>query len=130
GLAFFSVSYSFVMPLSFLLLPASMRRARVQRRHLMRVAIYGLGVPACAILAATALACLGLALGSSRNLVGPFAVVLVAALPLLVLWWAVAIRRYLCIAHSLAVAVLLSFIVLLVPLTVFILASLAAGLMG
>ncbi len=100
------------MPLAFVLLPDSRRRAKVRWAHLLRVGCYGLAVGS--VLVAVILLCVttgytvsGLQPASfaAANLLGRYGIVLVT-----VVWWAVAIRCYLHIPHGWAVAPMLAFL--------------------
>jgi hypothetical protein len=104
-----------MLPGSLVLLPASRRKAKVGWGHIVRVTVYGMpwamvvfGI--CAVCWATAMLW-----DSSWTLVGPLIQVLsVAGLPaLLVVWWAVAIKRYLRMPHGAAIAVLMTILCVL-----------------
>lgn len=102
-----------LLPVSFILLPASRRRAKVQWRHIGRIAIYSLGVPAIIL----TVLMLGIGL---RTIPQTYAWVpeLLWQLPILlwvylpVFWWA-AIKRYLHMPHAFAVAFLMTFMIAL-----------------
>ncbi len=100
------------MPLAFVLLPVSRRRAKVRWAHLLRVGCYGLAVGS--VLVAVILLCVtigytvnGLQPASLAvaHLLGRYGIALVT-----VVWWAVAIRCYLHIPHGWAVAPMLAFL--------------------
>ena len=99
------------LPLAFVLLPVSRRRAKVRWAHIVRVATYSLHVPAGALYVLALLQLTSLVTPVSDGLVlwatGP------APLVLLVIWWATAIGRYLRIPHGIAVALLLTVVVAL-----------------
>lgn len=101
---------SLVVPVTFVLLPVSRRRARVRTVHLVRVASYGLFIPSAIITASL----LSVAAGSAFLDPGEDWVTMARVLihyglvPMIVIWWAAAIRRYLMMPHAWAVALLLS----------------------
>ncbi len=104
------------MPLAFVLLPISRRRAKVRWGHLARVACYGLVVPSVIVACmfgcvAVGYAVTGAQTGSSwvAHVLGRFGLVLGV-----IVWWAAAIRCYLQIPHGWAVASILSILVFLV----------------
>ncbi len=100
-----------LLPASCMLLPVTLRRARVRGRHLVRIAAYGLFAPAAGIGAASLLAGLGLALGKAGPIWQAHHVLRFGIIIVVVAWWAAAIRRYLRMPHSLGVALLLSVLV-------------------
>ncbi|UCD76648.1 MAG: hypothetical protein JSV91_06925 [Phycisphaerales bacterium] len=108
------------LPLSFILLPASRRKAKVRWRHIWRVGAYSLFIPlTCAPVAGLCVA-IGYAV-PSRLASMLFLVEAMLAVPMMiaiVLWWAVAIKRYLQMPHGAVVAVLLSILSVLVPFVV------------
>jgi hypothetical protein len=112
-----------LQPASFLLLPVSRRRARVRWEHLIRVAAYGVFVPATVIVAATALIGLGLVQGADLPLGLAHYLLRYGIVLLLAAWWAAAIARYLRMPHSLGVAVLLTVLAGLLFLAVLWLAA-------
>ena len=109
-----------LLPVAFLCLPVSMRRAKVRWEHIIRITIYGLFIPAsigCAICSCLLLAYISYGL---RNVALPLATILIlyVLFPAIVLWWGFAIRRYLKLAHGWYVAILLATIAVLLPMTV------------
>lgn len=96
-----------LLPGSFILLPASRRRAKVRWAHVGRIAVYGMFIPYGLILCGWA-TILGLAVATSPNaealleLAGRYGPLLLwLALPL---WWWAAISRYLKMPHAGAIA--------------------------
>ncbi|MEE8155885.1 MAG: hypothetical protein V3T53_13110 [Phycisphaerales bacterium] len=107
-----------LFPLTFVLLPVSKRRAKVRWAHLFRVTGYAAFIPSAAI--TTAL--VGVSLGYAfDNLQAPafgwgHLISRSVMIPMLIIWWATAMKRYLHIPHSWAVAVLLTSVLCLVLL--------------
>jgi hypothetical protein len=91
-----------ILPLGFLLLPISRRRAKVRFGHIVRVACYGLFIAVLIVFAAQLLVALGYAWpGSQRACDNTIAfVTFLPSLVLLAAWWAVAIKRYLRMPHG------------------------------
>ena len=107
-----------LLPAGFILLPVSRRRAKVRWVHVARVTAYSFFLPI--LFASTFFACgmVGYVFGNWRDSapVAALWINLFLPIPLLIVWWAVAIKRYLRIPHSLVVAVLLALMSsLLVP---------------
>ncbi|MHC5003439.1 MAG: serine hydroxymethyltransferase [Planctomycetota bacterium] len=115
-----------LMPLLFVLLPVSRRRARVRWAHLWRIAAYGWHGPmliltAVVLLVAVAFtvpvlhtAAIGAVFLLPRWLTGPW----------LVVWWAAAIGRYLRMPHAWPVSIVFAFLAcLLVYGTLMLVAS-------
>jgi hypothetical protein len=106
------------MPLAFTLLPISLRRARVQPLHLVRIAAYSVFIPLVPPLVIT----LGWFAGLYEDAVCPPSVWLAdawfryAMIPVFLLWWWAGIRRYVKIPHAFFTAAVLTFVVLMVLL--------------
>ncbi|MHC4429923.1 MAG: hypothetical protein ACYS0D_15185 [Planctomycetota bacterium] len=105
--------------IAFAALPVARRRAKVQSRHITRVAIYGAIVPfavlTVALMASTWSALLDPPIVRLHFLHIVAAVSLPAAT---LLWWQAAVRRYLRMERPLAIAVCATSIGLLAPLAV------------
>ena len=104
------------MPLAFVLLPISRRRAKVRSGHLARVACYGMVIPSVIATASLVLVAIGYvfdglrpALHSTAHILGTFGVAI-----LTIGWWIAAIRCYLHIPHGWAVAPIFAFLVFVV----------------
>jgi len=99
----------------------------VQWRHIMRIAVYSAYIPFASILCFVLLyiaGALAIIIGLSEDIVT--AVVVGGGLCvwlLLIVWWAVAIKRYLKMPHSLAIVVLLSIVIFILAATVTVLVS-------
>ena len=106
------------VPLSFVLLPISRRRARVRWGHLVRVAVYGLVVPVLVVTAVVLCLGVGYAVEPWRDnmIVTVHTLCRYAPVPLLVVWWAAATGGYLGIPNHWPVALLLSVMVTLLYL--------------
>lgn len=94
------VAMTFLLPLSFLLLPLSLRKAKVRWTHLIRVTVYSLPIPMLCVLLSglTYIIASTFALDSLMQLLE---VVLQYAPWLAVaLWWHAATSRYLKIPHA------------------------------
>ncbi len=109
-----------LLPLSFILLPVSRRRAKVRWSHLLRVTCYGCFVPSVVVSAALVSVSAGYAyeqpLGDrvgAAHLMTRYLMI-----PMLVIWWAVAIKKYLKIPHGWGIALLLSILLFLLFLAV------------
>lgn len=100
----------FLFPFSFVLLPVSRRRAKVRWSHVLRVTIYGCFIPISAITVSMFAIAIGYAFentfGSMIQIVQLSSRYFMTTL--IIIWWATAIKRYLHILHSWAVACLLS----------------------
>lgn len=100
------------LPLGFVLLPISRRRAKVRWRHIWRITAYSLFIPATLVPASM------LCTASGFPVTGPLDERFRLAHSLLsfpftiglIIWWAAAIRRYLRIPHGLAVSVSLAIV--------------------
>ena len=104
------------MPLAFVLLPISRRRAKVRWGHLARVACYGLVIPAAIITCMLGCVAVGYAfagwqtrLDRVAHAVGRFGMVLGV-----IVWWAAAIRCYLHIPHGWAIAPIFAILVFVI----------------
>jgi len=108
-------------PFSFVLLPQSRKRAKVQWRHIARIAVYSAYIPFTSILCFVLLYIVGalaIIVGLSEDLIA--SVVIWGGMSvwlMLIVWWAVAIKRYLKMPHGIAIAVLLSILNFLVMAT-------------
>jgi len=100
---------SLFMPIGFILLPVSRRKARVRWCHVWRVACYGLALPWLMAMLLVLWVAVVYAIGDGRG--WSFEPMQVAMLylfaPAVVAWWATAIRRYLRIPHGWMIALLL-----------------------
>lgn len=104
-----------LLPLSFALLPASCKKAKVRWAHIWRVAIYGLFIVQLTFLVTFAAA---VWIYFSARPEAAFALrstplVMWIALPI---WWAVAIKRHMKMPHGAAIAVLMTLIIALLTL--------------
>ena len=102
-----------ILPLTFVLLPISRRRARVRWCHLVRVWAYGLFIPSALVTASLLAASIGYVFESRPALNVAHFGGRWFLIPMLVIWWAAAVRQYLQIRHSWAIVVLLSTLSLL-----------------
>lgn len=118
-LAWWMIAY-LLLPLCFVCLPVSRRRAKVRWRHLARIALYGLFIPATIIFADLLCIMLAPLSAATGNAAGPLIYFLTGYLTMaaVVVWWAAAIGRFLRMPHAWWVAILLSAIAALLPLTV------------
>ena len=96
-------------PLVFVALPISRRRAKVRWSHVLRVTAYSTSYVALAVIIVMVSNTAGLVTGRSFLLSDSIALLesltLVALCPGMLIWWAVAIRRYLRMEHAFGVAV-------------------------
>lgn len=99
-----------LLPLSFVFLPMSRRRAKVRWGHIARVSAYGCFIPVTAIAGSMLCISIGYALAPLIDPMLRCAQVLSRYFvpTLIIIWWASSIRQYLRIPHSWLVAVLLS----------------------
>ena len=99
-----------LLPLSFVLLPVSRRRAKVRWGHIARVSAYGFFIPVTAIAGSLFCISIGYALDPLVDPMLRCAHVLSRYFmpAMVVIWWATSIRHYLRMPHSWFVAVLLS----------------------
>ncbi len=125
----FAACVLLIMPVTFVLLPVTRRRAKVRWAHVWRVAGYSLIIPslaACLFVLALTLAMIFPARLGDAAAHARWGVILVP-IPALITWWAIAIRRYLMLPHGPAVALLLGVLsILLVPVVI----GVAFGLLG
>ncbi len=107
-------------PLTFILLPVSKRRAKVRWAHLFRVTGYAAFIPSAAITVVLVIVSLGYVFDSLQAAAFGWAHLISRSvmIPMLIIWWATAIKRYLRIPHSWAVAILLTSMLSLVFLGV------------
>ncbi len=111
------------MPLAFVLLPISRRRAKVRWVHLARVACYGMVLPSAVVTVMLACVALGYAanglqpaMHSVAHSLGRYGLMI-----LTIGWWVAAIRRYLQIPHGWAVSPVLAILLILILVaTVFV----------
>ncbi len=114
-----------LLPIGFVLLPISRRRAKVRWGHITRITVYGLFIPVTFMLLIGAAFSVAMAYRPSCEIALEFMYYI--SLPMMifvVIWWAVAIKRYLRMAHGWAVALLLGVIAVLIPLGVAVFLSL------
>ncbi len=104
------------MPLAFVLLPISRRRAKVRWGHLARVAGYGLVIPSVIVTCMLGCVAVGYADTDARtasswvaHVLGRYGMVLS-----ILVWWAAAIRCYLHIPHGWAIAPIFAILVFVV----------------
>ncbi len=108
------------LPLSLVLLPVSLRRAKVRWAHIGRVFLYSLAIP-IVLLQATVAAWLICAIGWPMERIDDELWMLptMFAMPIMLMcWWWAAIRHYLRMPHALAVVVLHAVLCLLVAVAV------------
>ncbi len=105
-----------LLPIGFVLLPISRRRAKVRWGHIMRITAYGLFIPVTIIILAACVYMIGIAYGPTcAAAIQVMYYISLTVMPLVVIWWAVAIKRYLRIPHGWAVALLLGAVATLTP---------------
>jgi hypothetical protein len=104
------------MPLAFVLLPISRRRAKVRWGHLARVACYGMVLPSAVVTVMLGCVALGYAanglqpaMHSVAHSLGRYGLMI-----LTVGWWVAAIRRYLHIPNAWAVPPVLAVLLILI----------------
>ncbi len=104
------------MPLAFVLLPISRRRAKVRWGHLARVACYGLVIPAAIVTCMLGCVAVGYTDTNARtasswvgHVLGRYGMVLG-----ILVWWAAAIRCYLHIPHGWAIAPIFAILVFVI----------------
>ncbi len=109
-----------LFPLTFLLLPVSRRRAKVRWAHLFRITAYAAFIPSAAITAVLVAVSLGYASDGLQTAAFGWGHLICryAMIPMLIIWWASAIKRYLHIPHHWAVVFLLTSMLSLVFLAV------------
>jgi hypothetical protein len=109
---------AWLIPASMIVLPISRGRAKVRWAHIGRVAAYSMFIPILALPAAITAQNLGLVFDGQQGLFtfAAFSIVTFAVTAAYILWWWMAISRYLRIPHGLLVAFLLTVMsALLVP---------------
>ncbi|MCZ6835838.1 MAG: hypothetical protein O7G85_08700 [Planctomycetota bacterium] len=108
------------LPLGFLLLPVSRRRAKVRWRHVFRVTAYSLFLPMTVLLGLGVLFNVGLSIPPIRSgclFLGQW--IFMLAIPIgLIVWWAMAIRHYLKIPNGWVVAMTLALLNLMVVIAI------------
>ena len=103
-----------MMPVLFVLVPVSRKRAKVRWRHIWRVAGYSIVLPV--LLWCMVFLCMAVGvLHHSTHSAGMTAAAIVVLLPTpaLVIWWATAINRYLRIGHGWIVSIVFTILILL-----------------
>ncbi len=106
-----------MMPISFVLLPLSRRRAKVRWSHIVRVSAYAALVPSllgalCVIGAALVVltdSAVSVVAGQAASITIHWVMI-----PMTIVWWAMAINRYLCIPRGWLVAPVLAFLAIVV----------------
>ena len=98
-----------LFPLTFVLLPVSRRRAKVRWAHVFRVCCYGFFIPSTVLCTLVLVLAIGDAFSAVPGslLVTGATVASYCLLPMLMVWWAAAIKFYLHIPHAWSVAILL-----------------------
>ncbi len=121
-----AVVWSFVMVLSFGLLPVSVRRAKVAKRHLVRVAVYSL-LPLILYLILWAAVDLGMVIAYPRQLIVRLLSVFGLIFILIPMWgawqllcWNVACKKYLKLPNPYAVGTMLNVVAGLVTALFFV----------
>lgn len=99
-----------LFPLTFIFLPISRKRAKVRWRHVLRVTCYSAFIPSSVICFALIAASIGYLFKDAAEICFDFShfAERYFMLPMLIIWWAVAIKRYLRISHGWVVAILLT----------------------
>ena len=104
------------MPLAFVLLPISRRRAKVRWGHLARVTCYGMVIPAAIVTCMLGCIAVGYAYSDARDAsiglahaLGRYGMVLC-----ILVWWVAAIRCYLRIPHGWAIAPIFAILVVVI----------------
>ena len=110
-----SMAVSLVLPVGFILLPISRRRAKVRWEHFGRVTAYSLIIPS--LLASSFLVCgviayLRLEWSDNAMAVAKWMNILLPV-PLLIIWWAAAAKRYLRMSHAWLISILLALLAML-----------------
>lgn len=101
----FTAALLMLIPIEFALLPISRRKAKVQWRHVWRVAAYSVSLPAWVVLSAALLMCVATVVPEYFQVMQSIVGFLMIAPPLLlIIWWAVAIKRYLRMPHGWLIA--------------------------
>ena len=116
GALSWGVVISLLLPIGFVLLPISRRRAKVRWIHVGRVIAYGFIIPS--LLASAFFVCgvigfLRFEWGDNAMAMAMWMTFLLPAV-LLIMWWAAAIKRYLRMPHAWLVSILLALIALLI----------------
>ena len=104
-----------LMPVQFVLLPFSKRKANVQWRHVLRVALYSISPPMMVLFGALLVVLVTALQTMIASAVVP-ALAYGSAVPCLVVvfWWGTAIQRYMQIPRGWFVAILFAVIAVLV----------------
>lgn len=120
ALGFWLVVLAIGLPLSLVLLPVSLRRAKVRWAHIGRVFLYSLALPLL-LLQATVAVWLTAAIGWPAERIDDEMWMLptMFALPVMLMcWWWAAIKHYLRLPHALAVVVVHAVLCVLVAVAV------------
>jgi hypothetical protein len=116
----FALWVALTMPLAFVLLPISRRRAKVRWGHLARVACYGMVIPSAVVTGMLGCVAIGYAddklqpaMHSMAHILGRYGLMI-----LTIGWWVAAIRCYLHIPHGWAVPLVLAVLLILILVAV------------
>lgn len=105
-----------MMPIGFVLLPISRRRAKVRWSHIARVTAYNAFV--LSLLGAVCMLCLSamLTIPKTADIAGQAGSIIIhfVMMPMTIVWWAMAINRYLCIPRGWLVAPILALLAIVV----------------
>lgn len=120
-LVVFLLAYMALLPIGFVLLPVSRRKAKVKPTHLMRIAIYGISIYFMPFLVIVILVgidivnrfALGWTFIATWVMRGSLLFIFWGVYPMVICWWAVATTHYLKMPHGWAVSILLSIVVIL-----------------
>jgi hypothetical protein len=104
------------MPLAFVLLPISRRRAKVRWGHLVRVACYGMVIPSAVVTGMLGCVAIGYAVDNLHPAMHSMAHILgrYGLMILTIGWWVAAIRCYLHIPHGWVVPPVLAVLLILI----------------
>ena len=109
------VAVSLLLPVGFILLPITRRRAKVRWEHFGRITAYSFIIPS--LLASTFLACGMIAylrLEWGKNAMGVATWMnIFLPIPLLIIWWAAAAKCYLHLPHAWLISILLALLAML-----------------
>jgi len=105
-----------VFPFTFVLLPVSRRNAKVRWSQIARVTVYHFFIPSTLLSLCIILCVAGMLVPPLFNAAAGMVYVLSlwGILVGMVIWWSVAIKRYLKMPHGIAISVLLCFMIVLV----------------
>jgi len=115
------LAFMTLLPIGFVLLPVSRRKAKVKLVHLLRIAIYGISIVFMPFLVIVFYVgfdivnqnVLGWILIGNLVLPGSQFFIYWGPYPMIICWWAVATTHYLKMPHGWAVSILLSIVVIL-----------------